>query len=98
VQAVGEWGNLSLHGDAYSRAATSPAERRRRHGRFRADHLWAERSDGRLAGQMIRVHGRAVVAIDRAAIDQNVAAAVRADVAKRYRRKCLALTVCHYAK
>ena len=85
------WGRLFTCGDQSGRTSAPT-------WRFRADHLWAERSDGRLAGQMIRVHGRAVVAIDRAAIDQNVAAAVRADVAKRYRRKCLALTVCHYAK
>jgi hypothetical protein len=34
-----------------------------------ADHVWPECADHRIVGQMIGVHGRAVVAIDRAAID-----------------------------
>jgi hypothetical protein len=47
---------------------------------FGASHLRPERADHRIVGQMICAHGRAVAAIDRAAIDQNVPATVASDI------------------
>lgn len=50
---------------------------------FGACHAQAERSDRRVVGKVVDVHRDAVIADDVAAVDQHVATAVSADVAKR---------------
>jgi hypothetical protein len=52
---------------------------------FGADHAVAERPYRRVFGQMISIHRDAVVAFDRAAIDQYVATAEAAHLAERNR-------------
>ena len=55
----------------------------------RADHARSERPDWRIIRHVIGIHCGAVVAIDRAAIHQQVPAAVRSDMAERHRLECL---------
>ena len=62
---------------------------------LRADHVRAECADRRLAGHMIGVHDRAMAAIDRAAIDQQVPAAMAADMAQRHRLESLGFASGH---
>jgi hypothetical protein len=50
-----------------------------------AHHTGAERSDRRVVRHVIGVHRDAVVAANRAAIDQQVAAAMASDVPESYR-------------
>jgi hypothetical protein len=49
----------------------------------RADHAGAERPDRRLVREMISVQLGAVAAVDRAAIDKQIPAAMAANVAQR---------------
>jgi hypothetical protein len=64
---------------------------------LRADHLGTECADHNVVGQVIHVHGRAVAPIDRAAVDQQVAATVRADMAERHRLEFLDLALDRFA-
>ena len=51
----------------------------------RAYHARAERTDRQLVRQVIRIHHGVVVAVDRLAINKEVATAVRTHVTERYR-------------
>ena len=59
-----------------------------------ADHTRAERADRQVIRQVVRIHDAAVVAIDGIAIDQQVPAAVRADMAQGYGLELLVLRFC----
>jgi hypothetical protein len=61
-----------------------------------AYHPRAERPDRCLFRQVVGVYGDAVIAVDRAAIDQQVSAAVGADMPESYRLERLALLAGHW--
>jgi hypothetical protein len=54
-----------------------------------ADHPPAERSHRNLVRQPICIHGSAVMTVPRTAVDEQVTAAVRANVPHGHRRECL---------
>jgi hypothetical protein len=50
-----------------------------------ADYARAERPDGGVIRHVIGIHGDAVIAVDRAAINEQVSASVGPDMAESYR-------------
>jgi len=62
-----------------------------------ADHPAAECSNRQVVREAIAVHRRAVMATARAAIDEQIAAAMAADMADGYGRECFGLAAADYA-
>jgi hypothetical protein len=66
-------------------------------GAARTDHAGTERADGRLVRQVVGVYLGFVVAMDRATIDEQITAAMAADVAQRHGLESLLFANRHHA-
>ena len=81
--------------DGWAGAATNRPHVRATVTTARAYHASAERPDRRFVRQMIGIHLGVVIAMDRTAIDEQIAAAMAADVAQGHGLESLSFAGLH---